>query len=118
MKRPVCGLIGKTCTALARTHWNKLFLDRGLEAFFDFYRVTTLADLELRLSEMFFLERKGYVVGSEWQSAAVSLMDTLDITAIESQKVDTVINENGILSGFFTGGGEGSDEKRLALWFP
>lgn len=114
MRNVVCGLIGPSCTSQARAKWNALFKKRGLAAFFDFYRTKTFADLELRLSEMFLLERRGYVVAQELQTLILPLLDRLDLSAEKSRTVDTVVNERGVLTGFFCGE---DDEERMELWF-
>ncbi len=113
MRQTVCGLIGSVCTSKARTLWNELFKERGLSAFFDFYRTKTKEDLELRLSEMFLLERRGYVVAPELQSMILPLLDRLDSASQEKGSVDTVLNEEGVLIGYFCG----DDEKRIHVWF-
>ena len=115
MRKTICGLIGSVCAAHARTRWNKCFSDTGLDAFFDFYRTKTLQDLELRLSEMFLLERRGYVVSEEFQMLILPLLDRLDAKAREAGRVDTVTNEGGVLIGNFL---DGDDDQRMSVWFP
>lgn len=113
MRQVVCGLIGPSCASQARTRWNELFREKNIPAFFDFYRTKTKEDLELRLSEMFLLERRGYVMAPELQTMIVPLLDRLDDTAKQTERVDTVVNDGGVLVGYSCG----SDEKRLAVWF-
>lgn len=113
MRQVVCGLIGAACSSRARTTWNELFRERGFAAFFDFYRTKTKEDLELRLSEMFLLERRGYVVASELQTIILPLLDRLDLTAIEKGSVDTVVNDGGVLIGYYCE----DDEKKISVWF-
>lgn len=113
MRKIVCGLIGPSCTSQARTKWNELFKKHGIDAFFDFYRTKTKEDLELRLSEMFLLERRGYVVAPEFHMLIAPLLDCLDLSAKEKGSVDTVSNEGGVLAGFFCG----DDEERMKIWF-
>ncbi len=117
MHQIVCGLIGKTCTGGARERWNRLFTERGVDAFFDFYRTMTREDLELRLSEMFLLERRGYVVGGDWQSAILPLLDAVHETAKQKGSVDTIVNERGVLTGYFFGDSEDVDAERMKVWF-
>ncbi|MSR67432.1 hypothetical protein EXS65_01205 [Candidatus Peribacteria bacterium] len=114
MHRVVCGLIGPTCTSQARTKWNALFLKHGRNAFFDFYRTKTVSELELRLSEMFLHERRGYVVAAELQEIIVPLLDRLDASVTKEQRVDTVTNEGGVLVGSSSGD---DDQRRMELWF-
>ncbi len=113
MRSVVCGLIGPTCVSQSRTRWNALFKERGIDAFFDFYRMTTIADLELRLSEMFLLGRRGYIVDPAFQSGIVRLLDRLDPSAVEKGSVNTVMNERGVLVGYFLE----TDQERMHLWF-
>ena len=74
-----------------------------MDATFDFYSASTVADLELRLSEMFLHERRGYVVGASLMKSVVPLLDDLDASAEESGMVDTILNRGGIFTGFFVG---------------
>ncbi len=113
MQQAVCGLIGPVCTSQARTKWNALFKEQGLLAFFDFYRTKTREDLELRLSEMYLLERRGYVVAEEFQTSILPLLDRLDPVAEEKECVNTVVNDRGVLVGYFCG----DDQRRMELWF-
>lgn len=113
MRQTVFGLIGPVCSSQARTKWNSLFKKNGLSAFFDFYRTKTKQDLELRLSEMFLLERRGYIVAPELQTMIVTLLDRLDNSARQQGCVDTVMNERGVLIGYFCG----NDEKRMKVWY-
>lgn len=114
MRNAVCGLIGPSCTSKARTLWNARFKESGVPAFFDFYRTKTKEDLELRLSEMFLLERRGYVVVPELQALIQPLLDRLDSSVQQSGIVDTVLNERGVLTGFFC---VDNVEKRMEVWF-
>ncbi len=118
MQLIVCGLIGPKCTSNARTTWNANFAERKIDAFFDFYRTIGKEQLELRLSEMFLLERRGYVIAPELQQDAVKLMDRLDESAEKNGKVDTVLNERGVLVGYAFEGRDDKDEARMSLWFP
>ncbi len=108
----VFGLLGPICTAQARKTWNELLRKQQVDGFFDFYRTLNKHDLVTRLSEMFLLERRGYIIADSLQQDAVSLMDTLD-ASVTSGRVDTVKNERGVLVGYFLGN---NPEKVLALW--
>ncbi len=100
-KRLVFGLVGPKCSHEARKRWNAYFTEKNLDAFFDFYKTTTVSDLELRLSEMFLLERRGYLIDKKFQKECVRLMDQLDESAEREGKVDAVVNERGVLKGYF-----------------
>lgn len=110
----VFGLVGPACSGQARKLWNEEIKRQGIDGFFDFYRAKTSADLEFRLSEMFLLERRGYVLSPELQEAAISLMDQLDDSAKQRGRVDTVTNERGVLVGSFLG--DVPIDRRLLLW--
>ena len=117
MQQAVCGLIGSACSGSARTVWNALFKEQGIAAFFDFYRTGTKEDLELRLSEMFLLERRGYIVAPELQRIIVPLLDALDDAARAVGRADTVRNDGGILTGFLCEDRPDAEAARLAVWF-
>ncbi len=108
----VFGLLGPICTANARKTWNELLKKEGVDGFFDFYRTHNKHDLVTRFSEMFLLERRGYVLSEPLQADAVSLMDTLDASVTDG-RVDTVKNERGVLIGYFLGN---NPEAILKLW--
>lgn len=110
----VFGLLGPVCTAHARKTWNELLRKEGIDGFFDFYRTTNAQDLVTRLSEMFLLERRGYLLNASLQAAAVPLMDTLTLEARTQGRVDTVKNERGVLVGHFMG--EAKPKEILTLW--
>jgi shikimate 5-dehydrogenase len=111
MERVVCGLLGSRCTGEARKVWNAAFKGAGLDAFFDFYRTGNRHDAELRLSEMFLLERRGYAIDPKLQKEIVTLLDVLDTSATTEGKVDTVWNDGGVLYGFFLGATK--DDKKI-----
>lgn len=99
----VFGLIGPICTAQARKTWNGLLNKEGVDGFFDFYRTMNQEDLVTRFSEMFLLQRRGYLIADSLQKDAVPLMDTLTPEARTKGRVDTVKNERGVLVGHFMG---------------
>jgi hypothetical protein len=84
-------------------------MKKGIDGFFDFYPTFTALDLEQRLSEMFHLERRAYLISPSLQSLVLSLLDH-----IISQPVDTVINVGGVLTGYALT--DLSDEEQLQLW--
>jgi shikimate 5-dehydrogenase len=110
----VFGFLGPRCTGNIRALWNARLREQGIDGFFDFYRTTTRRDLETRLSEMFLLERRGYLVDPSLQEACVALMDTLTSAARSAGLVDTVRNERGVLTGDFLG--HVDPEARLTFW--
>jgi hypothetical protein len=108
----VFGLVGPTCSGGARKVWNELLTKEGIDGFFDFYRAIGTHDLVARLSEMFLLERRGYLIHASLQADAVGLMDYL-APSVTDGRVDTVKNERGVLTGHFLG----DDMKQiLRLW--
>ncbi len=110
----VFGLLAPRCSGNARTVWNALLRDHGIDGFFDFYSVRSRTDLELRLSEMFHLGRAAYIVSPEFAQAILPLLDELDASVSPKKGVDMVINESGILRGYARG--EADDEACLRLW--
>ena len=83
-----------------------------MDAFMDYYP-TKEGNLTERLSEMFHFDRRGYIVGKSLQKAIISLLDGLDTSASEEGSVDTVVNEEGVLIGYFCGDNRA---KRMELW--
>lgn len=114
----IIGLIGPRCTGSARKMWNEIFREREIDAFFDFYRTNTDRDLELCLSEMFLHERRAYLLDPLFSLSVRPLLDRLDPSAKATQRIDTVINDEGILIGFDTGAtlDDQKVEKRLSLF--
>lgn len=109
----VFGLIGPVCTAHARKTWNELLRKEGIDGFFDFYPTSTIGELELRLSEMFRLGRRGYIVHPSLAREAVRLMDRTD-RGVDERGVRVVKNEGGVLTGY---GCDFSDNNAiLNLW--
>ncbi|MDD5055230.1 MAG: hypothetical protein PHZ00_03085 [Candidatus Peribacteraceae bacterium] len=117
--RSVCGLLGPRCIAGERKRWNALFLEKGIDAFFDCYKASTIADLELRLAEMFHLGRRGYLVVPALQKIIVPLLDRLDASAKGEGSVDIVVNNGGVICGYWMG--DWNDEavrmRILTMWF-
>jgi shikimate 5-dehydrogenase len=98
--------------------WNEIFREREIDAFFDFYRTSTDRDLELRLSEMFLHERRAYLLDPLFSLSVRPLLDRMDPSAKATQRIDTVINDDGILIGFDMGAtlDDQKVEKRLSLF--
>jgi hypothetical protein len=107
--RLVLGYVGPSVPAGLRKHWNQLLAQRGVDAFFDAYPARTREDLQQKLSEMFLLERRGYIVDPSLQPF---LHELLDETPGQGS-VDTVLNDAGVLRGVACN----SDEERFELWF-
>lgn len=97
----VFGLLAPRLDRGIRKQWNDLIREQGIDGFFDFYRTKDRSDLELRLSEMFHLERRGYIVDPALQTLVVPLLDRIDASSQKSGRVDTVVNERGVLAGYF-----------------
>lgn len=114
------GLVAPRCVGSSRKVWNDALREKGIPAFFDFYRTTTIRDLELRLSQMFLHDRRGYIVDPLFSSSILPLLDRLDDQAITHGAVDTVLNDGGILVGYFFGAGPQNLylEQRFSLFFP
>lgn len=114
VSRIVIGSIGPTNSSDERKIWNELFAAEKRDAFFDFYR-TTIDDLPLRLSEMYVLQRRGYIVSPQLGKAIISLLDETD----GSDVIDTVVNEGGVLKGYAMAKKDPAEtmKARYALWF-
>jgi len=115
----VCGLLGPRCIAGERKRWNALFKEQGIDAFFDCYKASTFADLELRLAEMFHLGRRGYLVVPVLQQLIIPLLDRLDKTATEKRRVDTIVNTDGVICGYWMGDWQSEEQvsRIMKLWF-
>ena len=117
--RSVCGLLGPRCIAGERKRWNALFREQGIDAFFDCYKAATVVDLELRLAEMFHLGRRGYLVVPRLQKMIITLLDQLDVSVKGEGRVDVVVNNGGVLRGYWMGDWN-DEEVRMRihkLWF-
>lgn len=103
--RHVLGYLAPACPPAIRRIWNEMLRreGRGDTAFFDGYRARTREDLQLRLSEMYLLQRRGYAVGKGLEGESFDMMDKLDATALEAKMVDTVVNDGGVFTGYWCG---------------
>ncbi len=110
----VFGLVGPSCKGQARKIWNALLKKEGIDGFFDFYRAKNSYDLVTRLSEMFLLERRGYLLDESLQESAAELMDMLTAEAKHAGRIDTVKNERGVLIGYFLD--KADPEAILKVW--
>lgn len=59
----------------------------------------TEENLPERLSEMFHFDRRAYLVGDALGRACLPLLDRLEESAKESQRVNLIWNEQGVLVG-------------------
>lgn len=109
VSRMVIGYVGPKNDVRILKYWNALFAKQGMHAFCDFYRTETRADLELRLSEMFTLGRRGYILAEQMQSIVRPLLDRADGIG----PCNTIVNEGGVLCGTHLD----TNENRFALWF-
>ncbi|OGJ63145.1 hypothetical protein A3A67_01700 [Candidatus Peribacteria bacterium RIFCSPLOWO2_01_FULL_51_18] len=114
----VLGFLGKKCQHNIRKNWNLYLKEMNLNGFFDFYPTVTAADLELRLAEMFLHHRLGYVVEEQLGKKIMKLLDRISQAASKKGRVDTVVNERGVIVGHFFGGKDNKKtmERRLKLW--
>lgn len=110
----VFGLVGPVCTSEARKTWNALLSEQKIDGFFDFYRAKSVGDLELRLSEMFLLHRRGYVIDASLSKETVRLMDKCGRGVAPRGVVDVVRNDGGVLVGYSMHGK--SPEDILRVW--
>ncbi len=111
----VIGYIGPKLPGELRKKWNALFAKQAVDAFFDFYR-TRQNDLPLRLSEMFLLERRGYIVDPSLVTAIVPLLDRLDASVQVCGAVNMVVNDGGVLTGHWIDAVDNSYDACLREW--
>ncbi len=118
MVRYVFGLLGANCRRDSRKKWNTLLTGHKVNGFVDFYRTVTENDLELRLSEMFLHGRIGYVLEAPLQKPVQKMLDRLSPSAKRRKRVDTIVNERGVLVGYYLDGlsSEEKMRKQLSLW--
>ncbi len=112
--RILLGVLGSSADSSAiLREWNSYLRAAGIDGSMDRYPCSEKTIPE-RLSEMVHFDRLGYIVVPSLQSAMLQEMDDLDSSATESQKVDTILNDNGVLTGYFT---NGESALRRELWF-
>ncbi|MDD5026232.1 MAG: hypothetical protein PHH13_02525 [Candidatus Peribacteraceae bacterium] len=111
--RELYGILGSMPTLrLLLRKWNEYFRSQGMNAFMDRYPATT-GQLPERLSEMFHFDRRLYIVGKKLQKAILPLLDAVD--APVKGGVDCVVNEGGVLKGYWVGEGL-DDPERVMEW--
>lgn len=107
--RELFGIIGKIDDVSSeKKWWNARFLKEGLDAYMDSYP-TKERELPERLSEMFHFDRRGYIVGKPLQIAIIPLLDRIDASAEGEGRVDFVVNNGGVMTGYFL-------ESREKMW--
>lgn len=112
--RILLGVLGKSAnSAKILREWNHFLREQGINGSMDRYPCST-ATLPERLSEMLHFDRRGYIVATPLQQCVAGCMDRLDASAEAQNAVDTIVNDGGVLTGFWT---EDNDERRRALWF-
>ncbi len=111
--RVLLGILGRCpdSSAVLR-EWNVLLRSAGIDGSMDRYPCSEQTIPE-RLSEMVHFDRRGYIVASSLQSAMLHAMDNLDPSTVSSQKVDTILNDGGVLTGYFV---EGDHSLRRQIW--
>ncbi|OGJ62000.1 hypothetical protein A3C37_00670 [Candidatus Peribacteria bacterium RIFCSPHIGHO2_02_FULL_53_20] len=113
--RLLLGVLGKSSkSSLILREWNRFLREQGIDGSMDRYPCTE-SMLPERLSEMLHFDRRGYIVTESLHSSIAALMDRLDPSAEERKSVDTVVNDGGMLIGYWTAE---DDLSRRALWFP
>ncbi len=95
----VIGFIGRKKNSHILTAMREHFQWQTREVHIDFYR-TTEQDLSARLSELYALDRRGYVVSDELQEAILPFLDSIHPTDMPPTSVNTVVNDGGILKGY------------------
>lgn len=101
--RQLYGLLGSVPNgSKVQAAWNKYFHEEGIDAFMGKYPAT-IDTLPERLSEMFHFDRRFYIVSEKLGPSIIALLDHIDSSATEVSDVDFVLNEDGVLTGYFLG---------------
>lgn len=90
--------------------WNKSFAEHGKNAWMSKY-AASVKTLPERLSEMFHFDRRGYIVAPELEEAILPYLDHVEDHAQKERRVNTVLNERGVLTG-----ARCTDEERKQKW--
>ncbi len=113
--RVLLGILGKLPdSGTVLSEWNRYMRAAGMDGSMDRYPCTEKTIPE-RLSQMMHFDRRGYIVAPFLQKALISFMDALDVSAKEKQIVDTIVNNGGILTGYWFDGDDGSRRKLWAI---
>jgi shikimate 5-dehydrogenase len=101
--REIYGILGSHPQAAElRRAWERWFREKQIDATLERYPAT-VANLPERLSEMFHFDRRAYIIGPALQQAIIPLLDRLDDQAEEEGSIDTVMNEGGLMVGYWFG---------------
>lgn len=114
MHDAVIGFIGRKKPLQDMALWRAYATSCGRSVHVDFYRTDT-SDLLLRLSELFVLDRRGYIVSRELQQDIIPLLDALHPSAQQWSRVDAVHNDGGVLRGYFVQSDSMSDRWSVLL---
>ncbi len=95
----ICKLVAEKPTELSRSMHNAAFEAHGL-AFK--YEVLDTSDTSLAIEEMRRQNLRGYSLTIPHKEAALKLIDQVDPTAKDIGAVNTVVNDNGVLTGYNT----------------
>ncbi len=90
--------------------WNKSFTEKGIDAWMAKYPATK-ATLPERLSEMFHFDRRAYIVSPVLKKEVMVFLDQLSKKAQQEGRVNTIVNERGVLTGDLL-----SDDERAEKW--
>lgn len=63
---------------------------------------------------MLHFDRRGYIVAETMQKSIVALMDRVDASVAAQGAVDTIVNDGGVFTGYWT---NNDDARRKDLWF-
>lgn len=106
--REIYGILGTMKGASAELQkWNGLFRKESKDAVLVKYSAS-VSQLPERLSEMFHFDRRAYFVSGNLQESILMHMDTLEASATKNKRVNTVLNQDGVLTGAYL-----SDEERV-----
>jgi shikimate 5-dehydrogenase len=112
-QRVLLGVLGKSADASGLLReWNAYLRSAGIDGSMDRYACNEKTIPE-RLSEMVHFDRRGYIVASTLQSAVLHAMDCLDSSAMQSQKIDVICNDSGVLTGYWT---NGESARQREIW--
>jgi hypothetical protein len=111
--RVLLGVLGKSSkSSEILREWNRFLREQGIDGSMDRYPCTAIT-LPERLSEMLHFDRRGYIVAESLQKIMKDFMDRLDSSSREHNAVDTIVNDRGIFTGYWT---NNDDMCRKDLW--
>ncbi len=101
-KTKVCGLIGNPVEhSMSPAMHNAAFREMGLDYLYAAFRVEA-ADVEKAINGMRALNLRGLNVTIPHKVAVLHLVDRLDPLAEKIEAVNTIVNDNGVLTGYNT----------------